>query len=84
MKIQKLTQTMKNLKQLSSEDLSKMHDPTCMICFRDMKEATILPCHHAFHVDCLRQWIIKNSNHFCPKCKKSFDFDNPRLRDKEK
>lgn len=55
-----------------------------MICFRDMTEAVILPCHHAFHMDCLRQWIIKNSNHFCPKCKKSFDFDNPKkLRPRE-
>ena len=74
---------MKNLKQLSAEDLEDMHDTTCMICFREMKEGIILPCQHAFHENCLRQWIIKNSNHFCPKCKKSFNFDHPQLKERK-
>ena len=35
----------------------------------------LLFCKHVFHEECLRQWIVKNSNHHCPKCKKPFDFD---------
>lgn len=35
----------------------------------------MLPCKHIFHEECIRQWIVKNLNHFCPKCKKEFNFD---------
>jgi E3 ubiquitin-protein ligase DOA10 len=41
-----------------------------------MKEAVMLPCKHIFHEECIRQWIIKNLNNFCPKCKRQFNFDN--------
>ena len=74
---------MKNLKTIDEEEIKKHHDNTCMVCFQDMTEATILPCKHFFHDECLRQWIIKNSNHFCPKCKKEFNFDNKKDEIKE-
>jgi hypothetical protein len=61
---------MKNLKKMNEEELKLHHDLTCMVCFEDMTEAALLPCKHFFHEECLRQWIIKNANHFCPKCKK--------------
>jgi hypothetical protein len=41
-----------------------------------MKHAVLLPCRHIFHEECIRQWIIKNLNHFCPKCKQEFNFNN--------
>jgi hypothetical protein len=40
-----------------------------------MKDAVILPCKHIFHEECIRQWILKNLNHFCPKCKHELNFD---------
>jgi hypothetical protein len=75
-RIRKLTSAMASLKKVGGTDLDKFHDLTCTVCYDDMKEAVILPCKHIFHEECIRQWIIKNLNHFCPKCKKEFNFDN--------
>jgi len=55
--------------------MADFHDLTCTVCYEDMKEAVLLPCKHIFHEECIRQWIIKNLNHFCPKCKQEFNFD---------
>lgn len=74
-----LIDKMKNLKELGPADLEKEHDRVCTVCFAEIAtSALLLPCKHIFHKECLRQWIIKNSNHHCPKCKKSFDFENMR------
>jgi hypothetical protein len=75
-RIKKLSQTMTFLKKLKGDELSEFHDLTCTVCYEDMKECVLLPCRHIFHEECIRQWIIKNLNHFCPKCKHELNFEN--------
>jgi len=44
-------------------------DGTCSICLSDIEEGELigdLPCHHAFHVDCLKTWIPRKNS--CPMC----------------
>lgn len=76
MRIKKLSETMTFLKKVKGKELEEFHDLTCTVCYEDMKEAVLLPCKHIFHEECIRQWIIKNLNHFCPKCKHELNFDN--------
>ena len=66
---------MKNLRVLGPNELKEVHDRVCTICFSEMNvSGVLLLCKHVFHQECLRQWIVKNSNHHCPKCKMAFDF----------
>lgn len=74
-KMRELTHNMEHLPQVSAEEMKSQEDNTCMVCFREMEDGRRLPCNHIFHSECLTQWIQKNSNHFCPKCKRPFDFD---------
>lgn len=72
----KLIEKMKNLKEVGPEELDGEADRTCTVCMIEIRGgALMLPCKHIFHKECLRMWIIKNENHHCPKCKKSFDFE---------
>jgi hypothetical protein len=73
--IRKLGTAMSFLKKVKGEELEQFHDLTCTVCYDDIKEAVVLPCKHIFHEECIRQWIIKNLNHFCPKCKRELNFD---------
>lgn len=45
----KLKDTIKNLKKINEEEIKLMHDQICIFCMQDMKTAVILPCKHAFH-----------------------------------
>jgi len=74
-RIKKLSLTMTSLRKVKGEELEEFHDLTCTVCYEDMKESVLLPCRHIFHEECIRQWIIKNLNHFCPKCKHELNFD---------
>jgi hypothetical protein len=45
----------------------------CSICLKKLEinqwiHKTI--CNHLFHIDCLNEWILKNSNPNCPNCRK--------------
>jgi hypothetical protein len=43
---------------------------TCAIClgdFQAQERVTKLPCHHAYHQQCIDQWMIQQSK--CPYCK---------------
>eukprot|EP00980_Cylindrotheca_fusiformis_P019561 scaffold6784_cov108-Cylindrotheca_fusiformis.AAC.3 len=56
-----------------AEDLSNLeeHQKVCNICLEDFKEGDdmrlLKPCSHAFHTNCVDQWLCKAS--FCPICK---------------
>ena len=54
------------------EDINKL-DPekrNCVICLEDFKsgeKATLLPCVHLFHKNCIKSWLKSKNN--CPICK---------------
>ncbi|WCJ26516.1 RING/U-box superfamily protein [Euphorbia peplus] len=56
-----------------SRRLPKSNDTTCPICLCEYqpKETlrTILDCNHYFHVECIDEWLQKNSA--CPLCRNS-------------
>ena len=49
-----------------------LYDPTCAICFEDMKDIndiTLTSCNHIFHTTCLEDWLSDTlSKNRCPKC----------------
>lgn len=40
----------------------------CAICWEQMPMASVLPCQHRFHRDCLRRWVKDQST--CPTCRR--------------
>ena len=53
-------------------DISKLeaNRKNCVICITDFKsgdKATMLPCIHMFHTNCIQSWL--KSNNICPVCK---------------
>lgn len=60
----------RKLDLLSSYELVKALDTGCCICLEDLEEgnlATVLPCSHAYHQGCIRQWLQGHTT--CPLCK---------------
>jgi len=61
------------------EDVNKL-DPekkNCVICLEDFKsgeKATLLPCVHLFHKNCIKSWL--KSKNMCPICKFELTRDN--------
>ena len=57
---------------VSIDDINKL-DPekrNCVICLEDFKsgeKATLLPCVHLFHKNCIKNWL--KSKNSCPICK---------------
>ncbi len=44
----------------------------CAICYEHFQDPRTLPCHHAFCLDCLRDWTGLNTNQtrlVCPTCR---------------
>jgi len=69
--------TKRKLKKLPKKKFSKEHDAaeweTCAICIDDYEDGDmlrILPCHHAYHVDCIDPWLTRSRRN-CPLCKRS-------------
>lgn len=45
---------------------------TCPICLNEYEEGVkirILPCEHAYHIECIDKWLLRN-NRACPVCKR--------------
>jgi len=45
---------------------------TCPICLNEYEEGVkirILPCEHAYHIECIDKWLLRN-NRLCPVCKR--------------
>jgi len=65
----------------SSDDLSEDDAVTCTICIGEIEQGDrigALPCDHAFHVDCLKQWLKRRN--VCPLCLVP-DIASPRRRE---
>ena len=60
-----------NIKYLQKTKIKTLKsDLKCIICQNNMKNNIIrtLPCEHKYHIECIDQWMIVNSN--CPICRK--------------
>lgn len=42
--------------------------PVCQVEFEAGEELTLLPCKHAFHSECIAEWLL-NYSKVCPTCK---------------
>ena len=61
-----------------------IHQNSCSICLEDFKEgeiASILPCCHIFHQECISPWIEKNNS--CPNCRIDTNKKHEFLSEKE-
>ncbi|TGZ55290.1 hypothetical protein CRM22_010455 [Opisthorchis felineus] len=74
----------RHLRRLETKRFVKGQDPyeTCPICLEDYKEREklrLLPCHHAFHINCIDPWLLQNRRR-CPVCNRTVDLPGaPRL-----
>ena len=59
---------------LSTQQQSFFKDESCSICWETLSYGTTscLPCRHAYHIDCIKSWILSNSANTCPLCKRPF------------
>ncbi|EME47706.1 hypothetical protein DOTSEDRAFT_69602 [Dothistroma septosporum NZE10] len=57
-------------KQISAKDLDENGEANCSICMDSAEigsTVTELPCHHWFHYDCIKSWLIEHDT--CPHCR---------------
>ena len=62
----------------SEEDLVRA-DHTCIVCREDMRSGKRLPCHHVFHMECLKSWLERQQN--CPICRSVITASNTSASD---
>ncbi|KAK8515494.1 hypothetical protein V6N13_139528 [Hibiscus sabdariffa] len=52
--------------------------PVCLSRFQDTEVLRLLPqCKHAFHVECIDEWLEKHSS--CPLCRRKINADDPTI-----
>ena len=65
-------QILNELPETKIEDVTKLdaEKKNCIICLEDFKngdKATVLPCIHLFHTECIKNWLKTQNS--CPICK---------------
>ena len=55
-------------KEREIEKERESNDCLCSICFDNMDLASVLPCGHCFHQNCINHWLINNREN-CPNCR---------------
>jgi hypothetical protein len=63
-----------------SENIKQLNK-CCPICLDDYQETIkvkVLPCHHAFHGDCITKWLTEE-NYKCPICRKEIGNDQDHI-----
>eukprot|EP00929_Paragymnodinium_shiwhaense_P000512 TRINITY_DN100754_c0_g1_i1.p1 TRINITY_DN100754_c0_g1~~TRINITY_DN100754_c0_g1_i1.p1 ORF type:complete len:573 (+),score=76.57 TRINITY_DN100754_c0_g1_i1:76-1794(+) len=68
-----------NIITWNKEEQSGNTQSQCMVClgdFDDGDNVRVLPCDHAFHKDCIDEWLSRSTH--CPICKrKVYDAEQP-------
>jgi len=77
------------IKNNNNKSLKNVMEQYCLICVENYdginnnvlledevtsNEKIILPCEHVFHLKCISQYFLKETN--CPLCKSKFEYDN--------
>ena len=63
--------------EIKEEKNKNKNNYKCVICLYEFKigdKVCTLPCLHIFHIDCLRNWIIRDTS--CPICKLDLSLDS--------
>lgn len=73
------TQVLNELPETEITDPTKLSEAkkNCIICLEDFKsgdKATILPCLHIFHTQCVKDWL--HTQNTCPICKFKLTMEN--------
>ncbi|XP_003729247.2 E3 ubiquitin-protein ligase RNF139 [Strongylocentrotus purpuratus] len=61
--VQKIT-----LMEQATAEMLASHNDVCAICYQELNNACVTPCHHLFHAMCLRKWLYVQDS--CPLCHK--------------
>jgi hypothetical protein len=63
---------------------TKKRGETCAVCLDDKhrSDCMLLPCRHAFHADCISQWVQVNFS--CPLCRQEIDQFMPLKKHKSR
>lgn len=72
-------QIVNELPETQIDDVNKLspEKKNCVICLEDFKngdKATVLPCLHLFHKNCIQNWL--KTQNCCPICKYKLTMDN--------
>ena len=62
---------------IQEEKNKNENNDKCLICLYEFKigdKVSTLPCLHIFHIDCLKNWIMRNT--WCPICKADCSLDS--------
>ena len=62
-----------SFKKLKIIKFDNKYNNLCPICFDNIiydENIIRLNCNHNYHIDCIKEWLCKNSN-TCPLCKES-------------
>jgi hypothetical protein len=65
-----------NLTEEEKEKIKNDKIIICNICLCEIERGKYLNCGHIFHLKCIKEWVIVNSN--CPICKESIINENKR------
>jgi hypothetical protein len=62
--------TEEQITRIEKVNAQGLESELCSICYYNLKEGeqvNKLPCAHLFHVDCIKEWLLKEKR--CPLCK---------------
>ena len=74
--LNKINKEKNNLTEEEKEKIKNEQSKICNICLSEIEKGKYLNCGHIFHLKCIKEWVIYNSN--CPICKESIINENKR------
>lgn len=71
------------VRELTEEMLGSDGTCKCVVCVEDMvkgEKATVLPCNHFFHSECVTPWLKEHNT--CPVCRHSVETEEEPIKNK--